>query len=219
MVAKPISYDEYTEEELLKMSKAEAQAGLTTRQIRFCEYYVEGHNRTMALIKSGYPSKLTRTTYSNRMLNSPRVQKYIQWLKARALKEHMINAYDILDEWIRIAFSDITDFVNINPTNITLKPTTEVDGQLVKSIKSGRDGISIELYDKMKALDQLAKYTADMPNDWKEKLELRKIELMEQEFEFKKKLQEGSIIAPEDDGLIQAIQKSIPAIWDVEEES
>lgn len=50
----------------------------------------------------------------------------------------MIAAGDIIDEWARIAFSDITDFVNIYPHSISLKPANEMDGQLVKSIKSGR---------------------------------------------------------------------------------
>ena len=55
----------------------------------------------------------------------------------------MINAYDILDEWIRIAFSDITDFIDIYPNSIRLKPADKVDGQLVKSIKSGRKYIKM----------------------------------------------------------------------------
>ena len=73
----------------------------------------------------------------------------------------------------------MTDFVDIYPHSIKLKPANEVDGQLIKSIKSGRDGVSIELHDKMKALDCLARYCDDMPKDWKQKLEERKMELLE----------------------------------------
>ena len=212
----PIVNSEYTEEELLKMKKADAIAGLTERQAKFCEYYIEGHNKKTALIKAGFGDAQTNTTYATRMLRSPKIQRYVMWLKARTLREHMINAYDILDEWIRIAFSDITDFIDIYPNSIRLKPADKVDGQLVKSIKSGRDGISIEMYDKMRALENLAKYTSDMPQEWKEKIELRRQELQEEEFELKKKLYELSNPEEEDDGFIEAIKNSVPAVWEVE---
>lgn len=217
MEAKHVNCDIWTEEELLSMSKSEATEGLNEKQIRFCENYIEGHNLKISLIKAGYDENKTGKVYGSRLLKYPKTQRYIQWLKARALRKHMINAYDILDEWIRIAFSDITDFVDIYPNSIRLKPANMVDGSLVKSIKSGRDGISIELYDKMRALDQLAKYTADMPHDWKEKLEIRRQELMEQEFELKKQMYELTSPEKEEDGFIEAIKNSVQSIWENEE--
>ena len=121
----------------------------------------------------------------------------------------MVNAVDLIDQWIRIAFSDMTDFVNIHPGYITLKPASEVDGQLIKSIKSGRDGVSIELHDKLKALDCLSKYIDDMPKDWKQKLEL-----LEEEFKLKKKVYELENPQQKDDGFIEAIKESAKVIWE-----
>ena len=129
----PIHCD-YTEEELLKMSKKEAQKDLSEKQMRFCECYVEGHNRKMAVIKAGYSS--TANNLPSSLLKLQKVRRYICWLKVRITNEHMITAMDVLDEWIRIAFSDITDFVEINPYNIKLKKNEEIDGQVVKIIKS-----------------------------------------------------------------------------------
>lgn len=209
----PIHCD-YTEEELLKMSKNEAQKDLSEKQMRFCECYVEGHNRKMAVIKAGYSS--TANNLPSSLLKLQKVRRYICWLKVRITNEHMITAMDVLDEWIRIAFSDITDFVEINPYNIKLKKNEEIDGQLVKSIKSGRDGVSIELYDKMRALDNLARYLEDLPLDFKQKIENRKVELMEQEFELKKKLYEREVPEMEDDGFIQAIKEGAEKIWENE---
>lgn len=216
MRAIPIHDNTYTEEQLLKMKKSEATEGLTESQRRFCEAFITGLNRKMALVKAGYDPDKYPTQYANRMLHHPDVRRYIQWLKARALQESMVSAVDIIDAWVRIAFSDITDFVDIYPNSIRLKPAKMIDGQLVKSIKSGRDGISIELHDKMKALDNLARYIDDMPHDWKEKLEARKIELQEQEFELKKKLYELTNPEPEDDGFIEAIKAAAEAVWDEE---
>lgn len=213
MRSKPF-LSEYSEEELLAMPKAKAQAGLTEKQIRFCEIYVEGHNKKMAALKAGYRSTFVSSAAVVQLLRNEKVCRYINWLKARILKEHFINAADVLDEWIRIAFSDITDFVEINPHSIKLKKNEEIDGQLVKSIKSGREGVSIELHDKMKALDNLAKYIQDMPSDFKQRLEERKLELMEQEFEFKKKVYEQTMPAFEDDGFIEAIKESAQSVWE-----
>lgn len=213
MRSKPF-LSEYSEEELLAMPKAKAQAGLTEKQVRFCEIYVEGHNKKMAALKAGYRSTFVSSAAVVQLLRNEKVCRYINWLKARILKEHFINAADVLDEWIRIAFSDITDFVEINPHSIKLKKNEEIDGQLVKSIKSGREGVSIELHDKMKALDNLAKYIQDMPSDFKQRLEERKLELMEQEFEFKKKVYEQTMPAFEDDGFIEAIKESAQSVWE-----
>ena len=212
MTRTPIDYDVYTEEELLKMPKSKAVEGLTEMQQRYCEYYIEGHNRKMAMLKAGYSAEKA-ASYSLRLMHKEEAQRYICWLKARVLKRHMLSAMDIVEEWIRIAFADITDFVEIKPYSIKLKPAEQIDGQLVKSIKTGRDGISIELHDKMKALDCLAKYVDDMPKEWKQKLEERRTELLEEEFELKKKLSEIENPSAEDDGFLEAIKQSVESVW------
>lgn len=208
----PIDFDAYSEEELLRMSKKEATQGLTEKQMKFCEFYIEGHNRKLAMQKAGF-GEIASATYAYRLLRNENVARYVCWLKAKVLREHFITAYDVLDEWIRIAFSDMTDFVEIRPHSISLKPATEIDGQLVKSIKSGRDGISIELHDKMRALDNLARYIDDMPSDWKQKIEERRAEILEQEFELKKKMYEIENPDQKDDGFVEAIKNATKAIW------
>ena len=209
-----IDYDSYSNEELLKMKKSEAIEGLTEKQQRFCEYYVEGHNKTLALQKAGYDR--CTLAFSYRFFRSEDIQRYICWLKARVTNSHLISAYDVMDAWIRIAFSDISDFVEISPYSIRLKPANQIDGQLVKSIKSGKDGVSIELWDKLKALDNLSRYVQDMPEDFKQKLERRRVELMEQDFEFRKKTSELAAPQKEDDGFMEAIKASVESIWDTE---
>lgn len=212
-----VDNDQWTEDELIKMSRKEAIEGLTENAQRFCEFYVEGHNRKIALMKAGYSQNATeklRGMYAYRLLKDPNVQRYIMWLKVRVLNAKLVSAIDVIDEWVRIAFADMTDFVDIFPHSIRLKPADKIDGQLIKSIKSGRDGISIELHDKMKALDNLAKYCQDMPQEWKQKLEERRQELMEQEFELKKKQAELDAYDEEDDGFIEAIKKSAQSVWE-----
>lgn len=214
MVRIPIEYNEYTQEELLKMPYKEAIKGLNEKTQKFCEYFVEGHNKRIAMMKAGFGESAASCNYGYRLLKNKNIARYIQWLKARALNAHLINAMDLIDEWVRIAFADMSDFVEIHPTFIRLKPEDQIDGQLIKSIKSGRDGISIELYDKMKALDQLAKYCQDMPHEWKQKIEERRVELAEQEFALKKSMYDIQNNRTEDDGFMEALKKSAEVVWE-----
>ena len=211
--------DDYTQEELLKMPYKEAIDGINEKAQRFCEYYIEGHNKKMALLKAGYGDYNSSSFFGTRLLNDPKIKRYMQWLKVRIINKHMLSGYELIDQWIRIAFSDMSDFVEIHPNHIRLKPEEQIDGQLIKSIRSGRDGISIELHDKMKALDQLAKYCSDMPKEWKQMIEERKIDIAEQEFELKKKMVEMETPQQEDDEFMEAIKKSAQIIWEEKENS
>lgn len=205
----PIENDSYSESELLEMKKQEAIEGLNEKQQRFCEEYVRCHNIVIACAKAGYSSNMIG--YS--LLKKESAKRYIMWLKARILSSVMLDARDLIDHHLRIAFSDITDFVDIRPTSIRMKPTELIDGQLIKSIKSTRDGIAIELYDKMKSLDFLSKYCSDMPKEWKQRIEERRMELQEKEFELKKKMVDMSGTEEKDDGFMEAIKEAAKEVW------
>lgn len=213
MVRSAIDYEKYTESELLEMSKKEAIAGLNEKQQRFCEYYLHSYNLKTALMKAGY-SETVSNAYGYTLRRNENVQRYILWLKARVLQNTFLSAADILEQHMRIAFADITDFVDILPNKIKLKPSEQIDGQLVKQVKySMRDGVSIELYDKLRSLDFLAKYCEDMPKEWKQKIEERRIELQEQEYELKKKLADLSEGAKPDDKFMEAIKEASNKVW------
>lgn len=209
-----IVYNEYSTEELLEMPRDEAVGKLTEMQQRFCEAYVSSHNIKMALIKAGYKED---TVLGYMIRKKPAAKRYIQWLKARIVNEAIISGAEIIEQWLKIAFADMTDFVDIHKYSISLKPAEQIDGQLIKTIKSGKDGVSVELYDKLKALDSLAKYTEDMPKDYRQIIEEKKLELMQQEFELKKKVYDMDSVEKEDDGFIEALSKSAKVIWEDEE--
>ena len=195
------------------MSKEEATKGLNEKQQRFCELYISSNSAKSAAVNAGY--NITEHSQNFLVLKSNwKVQRYISWLKVRVFKRAMLSAEEVIDAWIRIGFADITDFVDIHPSFIRLKPSDQIDGQLVKSVKCGRDGVSIELYDKMKALDSLVKYMDCMPTDWKQRLEEKKFELAQQEFELKKKAVEGLVGNDQSDGFLEALAKTAEKVWE-----
>ena len=209
-------FTEETEEELLSMTRDEASQALNDKERRFCEYYIGNLNIKMAAIRAGYGKKSAHII-GWKIRQRHDVNRYIAWLKLRVSKKCHITALDILDQYIKIAFADITDFVTIEKGRIIPKNSDEIDGQLVSKITRGPQGMTIELANKMRALEKLELYFDVMPKDWRIKIEERKLELMEQKLEIER-IKVG-LIEPEeleDDGFLEALRGSVEEVWDVE---
>lgn len=206
-----------TEEELREMSKKEACEGLTDREQLFCEQYCKSYNIKMAAIKAGY-GKDTAHMVGYKIRRKKEANRYICWLKLWITREHCITATDIIDKYVRIAFSDITDFVDVKSNRLKLKDGDEIDGQLVAEIKQGKDGVMIKLHDKLRALEKLEKYFDVLPVDWKQKIEERKVEIMQERLAIER-LKAGQIdIEGEDDGFIDALKGQVEEVWEGEDE-
>lgn len=213
VIAKKIFCEE-TEEELLKMTREEACLYLNDKQIQFCETYTRSYNVRLSAIKAGYSSKSAHII-GWKLRQRHDINRYIAWLKTRVSKKVNVSAMDVVDMYARIAFLDVTDFVTIKGNYVTLVNGTETDGQLIKSIKQGRDGIAIEFNDRLIALDKLERYFDIMPKDWKQKIEERKLELMKERVEIEK-LKAGDFGKEiEDDGFMEALKQSVDTkeVW------
>lgn len=169
-------------------------SNLTDKQRLFCLYYVKSFNATMAAIKAGY-SKDTAYQIGHENLRKPEISAEIKRLKGRMQEDVYVSAIDVLNEYIKIAFSDITDFVSFGKREIQVdvdedgNPVTSevnyvdfndskvIDGTLISEVKQGRDGISIKLVDKMKALEKLEQYFDLFPDKFKRRIEEEKLEL------------------------------------------
>jgi hypothetical protein len=112
-----------------------------------------------------------------------------------------IDAMDILDKYIKIAFADITDFITYGRKEVPLigafgpikdedgnalnheinyidfKESSMVDGTIISEVKQGKDGISVKLADKMKALEKLSLYFDLFPDKFKRDLEEEKLKI------------------------------------------
>lgn len=110
-------------------------------------------------------------------------------MKSEQATELKLDVRDIIQKYIDIAFADITDFVSFssetlvakdelgrnikddegnnityNVNHVDFKSSEDVDGTIISEVKKGKDGVSVKLADKMKALEMLSKYT-DLLND------------------------------------------------------
>lgn len=171
----------------------EPDVALTDKELLFCQIYVQNFNATQAARKAGY-SPHTAYSIGHEILRKPKMQAYITRLKEAKRASIMIDVDDIVERYMRIAFSDITDFVEFgralvpvmtafgpleatNPdtgekeqvmrevNDVRFKESAFVDGGLVSQVKLGRDGASIKLEDRMKALDWLSHFFEANPQD------------------------------------------------------
>ena len=160
---------------------------LTDKQRLFCLHYVRCFNATKAYQKAYGCSYETALTNGPALLGNARIKNEIHRLKQNRLNREMLDEHDIFQKYMDIAFADITDYVEFGREEIqvmgafgpvemkdpetgervTLKKTVntvrfkesdQVDGTLIAEVKQGKDGASVKLMDRMKALNWLAEH-------------------------------------------------------------
>ncbi len=165
---------------------------LTDKQRLFCIYYIGDFNATRAYKKAYECDYYTAKANASRLLTNANIRQEIQRLTTECLEEEEINAKLILkrvfDHYIRVAFADINDYVEVEVKEEVLVDGTtsrfnniivnsDFDGTIVTSVSQGRDGLKLILADKMKALGFLAKHTGLLSVEVQEKLALEREKL------------------------------------------
>ena len=146
---------------------------MTDKQKMFVNEYLIDFNATQAAIRAGYSKK-----YANRMasknLSKIDIQKAIDAAQNKRAKKSAVTEAQVIKELSLIAFSDITDYADIEVTpsitipgayerSITMRNTADIPKdkvRVISSIKEGQCGIEIKLYDKLKALELLGRHLA-----------------------------------------------------------
>lgn len=225
-------------------SQDDKDTELTERQVVFVAEYLTDFNATRAAIAAGYSKKSARAIgYEN--LTKPDIQKEIQRQTALVIQNLGITSQRVLLEYLKIAFANMTDYVSFgqrevpalselgtplqnkdgndiayNVSYVEFKQSDEVDGTLISEVKKGRDGISIKLHDKMKALEKLEKYLDLLPDKHKRQIEEEKLKLDKERLQLEKiKSGEEQNNEVEDDGFIEALSGKASEVWaDYDEE-
>lgn len=160
---------------------------LTDKQRLFCLHYVRCFNATKAYQKAYGCNYETAMVRGSETLRNVKVRDEIHRLKQNRFNREMLDEHDIFQKYMDIAFADITDYVEFGREEIqvmgafrpvevkdpetgervTLKKTVNtvrfkesdnVDGTLIAEVKQGKDGASVKLMDRMKALNWLAEH-------------------------------------------------------------
>ena len=168
----------------------EPEEELSEQEQLFCLYYVGSWNAKQAALKAGYGlkgNKHTANVMGCRLLKRPRVIEELKRIKELLVQDVYLEAKDVLQMYIKIAFADIGEMVRFNGSSVSLFNSNEVDTSLIQEVKEGKDGISIKLLDKMKALEKLELYFDLLPDNWRRKVEAEKLELERRKVELAEK--------------------------------
>lgn len=158
---------------------------MTDKQQLFCIHYIRCFNATKAYQKAYGCDYATAVVAGPRLLGNVRIKDEILRLKQDRLNREFLSEADIFQKYMDIAFSDVTDFLEFGteevpvmalygPVQVTdeetgekrtltkivntvrFKESTDVDGSIISEVKQGKDGASIKLADRMKALQWLS---------------------------------------------------------------
>ena len=189
--------DEVAEE----VQQVTENSGLTDKQRLFCISYIRCFNATKAYQKAYGVSYDTAMAAGSQLLRNIKVREQIQRLKQNRLNREFLEEPDIFQKYMDIAFADMTEFVQFGhkevpvigpdglPVEVTdeetgerkqltreinvvrFRDSDEVDGTLISEVKQGRDGASIKLADRMKALDWISSHMSLATEEQKAKIE------------------------------------------------
>lgn len=152
-------------DETKKFIESAAEAyGLNEREEAFCYHYFKCKNATQAALRAGYSSAWAYNA-AYKLLNKPKIQRFLRDIQSHACEELFIDTLDIIRMWAKIAFADMNDYVSVSRAGVMLRGSNQTDGQVITEIKEGKDGITIKMADKMKALDRLSSYFKVLPGD------------------------------------------------------
>lgn len=181
----------------------EEKPGLTEKQGLFCIFYVRCFNATKAYMKAYGCDAKTAGANGYKLLKKAEIKKEIETLKQNRINRELLSEADIFQKYMDIAFSDITDFLTFGQMEVPVMgafgpitvedkdtgekiPVTkvvnvvqfreshEVDGTLISEVRQGKDGASIKLADRMKALEWLSEHM-DMATP-EQKARMKKLE-------------------------------------------
>lgn len=216
---------------------------LTPQQQDFCLYYSRIKNATQSYLKAYGCSYKTAMTEGCRLLVNPKVKDELRRLrdiKTAALGD--LCGEDVIELHMRIAFADITDFVEFKtmrvplkhrgeaamienpktgkmvpltePANVVkLKDSAQADGQLISEVSDGREGAKIKLVDRQRSLAFLERYFELNPIDKHRKdYDAKRLDLELLRLEIAQQMQPGETETPESN-FLEAMMDSAADVW------
>lgn len=215
---------------------------LTDKQRLFCVYYIRSFNATKAYQRAYGCSYEIANVEGYKNLVKPSIKEEIFRLKQERLNREFLSESDIFQRYMDIAFADITDYLEFGTEEVPVmaiygpvktkdpetgeektltkivntvrfKDSSEVDGTILAEVKQGRDGASIKLSDRMKALQWLS----DHMNMATEEQKVRIEQIRAQTEVTKLKAQTGDNDEFEDDGFLEALKGTAAEDWKDEE--
>lgn len=191
-------------------------SGLTEKEQDFVLYYLDSHNIVQSYMKAYGAERKQALKKGYEVYHKEKIQNELKRLKKIMMISMDLDVTRYIETLDKAANANIGDYITFKEEEIPLyndeglpllnpdtgEPVTKkvnkmhladsdsVDTSVIQEIKQGKDGISIKLLDKYKALDSLKDFF-----DWKNKEE-KDIEVSNS---FMDALKESSVVWDKDD--------------------
>jgi phage terminase small subunit len=180
---------------------------LNEKQILFCIYFIKSFNAAKAYQKAYGCDLVSAYTAGSRLLKNVHINMAIEKMKQNRFSQAMLRPEDIVQKYIDIAHSDITDYITFgkkqvltgftkekvaiyeNINYVDYKESIDIDGTLITEFKEGKNGFSIKLMNREKALQWLSDHMDMATEEQKARIDhLRnKVKVDNETLEIKKK--------------------------------
>lgn len=135
---------------------------MNAKQQRFIDEYLIDFNATRAALVAGYSNKTARAQGA-RLLTNANVKAEIDKRKAETVEALQITREQVVQELASLGFANLTDFIELNESReIQLKSLEDIPTDKLKALSSlevSKNGLKVKLYDKIRALETLGRYT------------------------------------------------------------
>lgn len=163
------------------MEELFSDSNLSSKEQQFVLHYLDSFNATQSYLKVYGGNKATASITACTLLNRPHIQESIKKLKKILSVAYDIDPSRYVKSLLEVAYADIGDYIAFDEEEVPvldkegipiinadtgepmtrkinkmhLKDSSSVDTKVIQSIKQGKDGITIQLMDKMRALEKL----------------------------------------------------------------
>lgn len=188
---------------------------LTPKEVVFVAEYLTDFNAKRAAMAVGCPPAAAHAT-GWKWLQKVKIQAEIKRQTAIVVESLGVTPQRVLLEYLKIAFSDVTAFLIFGQREVhamgafgplvdqegkpimktvnfvDFKNSTEIDGTLIHEVRQGKDGVSIKLYDRLKALEKVEKYIDLLPDHFKRRIEEEKLKIDRERLDIEKTKANGN---------------------------
>lgn len=146
--------------------------GLSIKQEKFCNYYIECGNASEAYRRAYSCSNMKDESINVKafeLLNNGKITVRVKELQEELKKKSDITKEEVLNMLRSFMYADIRNFLTIKDGNVTFKDSEDwTDGMAmqVESVKQGKDGIEIKLNGRTWTIQRICKMLGfDSPQD------------------------------------------------------
>lgn len=137
---------------------------MTPKQQRFVLEYLIDLNATQAAIRAGY-APANANVEGSRLLANANIANAIAEAQAKRSSKLEVTADRVVQEYARIAFARMSDYVSFGPDGVTVKDLDYLTPDQIAAIAEvsetktqGGGSVRFKLHDKLRALDALSKH-------------------------------------------------------------